>query len=374
MLTSALKQHSQALKLKGLYRQRQIHDASTQDINFSCNDYLSLASHPLIKKAYLRGYKQYPAGSGGSMVVCGYHSTHKALECAFSEALGVDDSVLFTSGYAANLSVIGLLSQFDAHILIDKSSHASIYDGLKLAAAKYTRYRHNDIDHLKLKMTQAPINQVVMTEGIFSMSGQAPPLGAIAKLVPNLIVDEAHAFGVVGAEGLGAVIQHQLTQADVPLRIIPLGKSFAASGAIISGQSAWIEALLQTARPYIYSTGISPAVAYGLTETLDVLRQADDRRQKLVDLVHYFRHAIARSHLTWRDSSTLIQQLQLGCSHIALHYANKLREHSIVCLPMRPPTVTQQETGLRIIINYHHNEADIDKLFNCIHSITPESK
>jgi 8-amino-7-oxononanoate synthase len=371
MLTKALRQYAQSIQSEGLYRQRQVHDDALQGINFSSNDYLSLASHPLIKKAYLRGYKHYPAGSGGSMVVCGYHANHQALERAFSEALGVDDSVLFTSGYAANLSVIGLLRQFDAHILIDKSSHASIYDGLQLAGAQYTRYRHNDIAHLKLKMRQAPIHQVIMTESIFSMSGQAAPLKAMAKLGQDLLVDEAHAFGVVGAEGLGGVIQHQLTQANVPLRIIPLGKSFAASGAIIAGQSAWIEALLQTARPYIYSTGISPAAAYGLTETLDVLRGADERRQKLVDLVQYFRHAISNSELTWRDSSTPIQQLQLGSPHMALHYAKKLREQSIVCLPMRPPTVSQKETGLRIIINYHHNEYHIDKLFNVLHSITP---
>ncbi len=373
VLSHQLKQYATDLRQRDLYRQRIVSDTCDGVIHFSSNDYLSLTSHPQIKRAYQQGYECYPTGSGGSMVVCGYHSMHHTLERAFADALAVDDCILFSSGFAANLSVIGLLARFDTHLLIDKRVHASIYDGLTLSGASYSRYAHNNLADLALKIQKVPANTVLLTESIFSMSGQCAPLKDMARLgrdvLQGLLVDEAHAFGVLGEQGLGAVMLHQLTQEEVPLRIIPLGKAFAAGGAMVAGQQLWIDALLQSARPFIYSTAISPAVTYGLLETLGVMRAADDRRATLYELVHYFREAIACSPLTWRDSSSPIQQLQLGSPQRALQYADHLRSQSIVCLPMRQPTVSQQETGLRVILNYHHRPEHIDKLFECLHQL-----
>ena len=355
----------------GSYRQRTAFASEKGKgvLNFSSNDYLSLTDDPRIKTAYQRGFARYPTGSGGSMMVCGYHSMHQALEKAFADALGVDDCILFASGYAANLSVIGLLAHFNAPILLDKAVHASFYDGIRLCKARYSRYLHNDMVDLAKKMQQLPENTVLITESIFSMSGQSAPLREIAAYQHDLLVDEAHAFGILGRQGLGAVVLHQLTQAEVPLRMIPLGKAGAASGAIVAGSGIWIDALLQTARPNTYSTAMSPAFAYGLLETLEVVRGADDRRAKLSDLVKYFRDAIKSSPLTWRDSVTPIQQLQLGCPQRALYYAQKLREQGIICLPMRQPTVSKQEVGLRIIFNYHHQPEDIQYLLAWLHQL-----
>ena len=313
MLADKLRQHSIELKNRGLHRQRRVTNPADEGaIHFSSNDYLSLTSDRRIKKAYQRGIELYPTGSGGSMAVCGYHPVHQSLERAFSDALGVDDCLLFSSGYAANLSVLGLLGRFQAHVLVDKAVHASVYDGLQLSKANYSRYAHNNLSDLALKMRKVPANTVVMTEGVFSMSGQCAPLREMAQLahpyLHELVVDEAHAFGVFGREGLGAVMLHQLTQSHVPLRIIPLGKAYAAFGAVVAGQGAWIDALLQSARPHIYSTAIGPAFAYGLLETLEVVRGADERRAKLSELICYFRAAIANSPLKWRDSSSPIQQ------------------------------------------------------------------
>lgn len=371
MLSHKLKQHLEMLIKQGLHRHRQI--SAEGMLNFSSNDYLSLASDPNIKKAYQRGFERYACGSGGASLVCGYHNAHQSLEKAFTEALKVDDCVLFSSGYAANLSVIYLLATFNSHILLDKGIHASIYDGLNVTGVQYSRYLHNNLADLATKLQKLPKNTVVMTESIFSMSGQCAPLAEISRLGQQfqheLFVDEAHAFGLRGHQGLGAVVEHQLTQNEVPLRVIPLGKAYAASGAIVAGQKDWIDALLQSARPYIYSTALSPAIAYGLLETLDIIRAADDRRAKLVDLIAYFRGAIAGSPLQWRDSSSAIQQLQLNCPHRALDYAKKLRERSINCIAMRQPTVSKQETGLRILLNYHHQEEQIDHLLECLHQL-----
>lgn len=370
MLGNKLTHHLAERRQQGMHRQRQL-TSEAGVINFSSNDYLSLTMDQRVRNAYQAGLQRYPAGSGGSMLVCGYHPVHQALEKAFADALGVDDCLLFSSGYSANLSLINMLGHHDAHVIIDKQVHASIYDGLKLSGALFTRYLHNDLSDLTLKIQQCAHDAVLITESVFSMSGQIAPLAEIARLCKQhdgeALVDEAHAFGVLGPEGLGAVAQQQLTQDDVPLRVIPFGKACAAFGAVIAGQGAWIDALLQSARSQIYSTAISPAFAYGLLETLDIVRCADDRRAKLAELVGYFRQAISHSPLTWRDSLSAIQQLQLGCPQLALSYSTKLREQGIVCLPMRQPTVSRQETGLRVTLNYHHQPEDIDKLFMCLH-------
>lgn len=375
VLTDKINRHLAYLKTAGLYRQRQIinHDF----INFSNNDYLSLRDEPRIKQAFQTGFARFSAGSGGSPLVCGYDEQHQALEKDFAAALNVDACLIFSSGYAANLSVMNLLGQFHVHALIDKAIHASLYDGLILSNVHYLRYHHQNLDDLALKMQAIAENGVVITESIFSMSGQISNLHAIAALTQqqdfDLIVDEAHAFGIVGDEGLGAVVAANLSQKEVPLRIIPLGKAFAASGAIVAGDMVWINALLQCARSFIYSTAISPAMCHGLMETLNILRAADDRRKKLADLVAYFRQSTLSLPLQWRDSSSPIQQLQLGCPKQALAYTKYLKQHGIICMPMRQPTVNKMETGLRIVLNYHHQPEDIDRLFYVLNDLKNEN-
>lgn len=370
MIRMRLREHISELRQQGLHRKRMVVSCIEEDrtINFSTNDYLSLTQDPCIAKAFQRGFSNYPSGSGGSMVICGYHPSHRELEQAFSQALAVDDALLFSSGYAANIAVVALLAKFNAHLHIDKAAHASIYDGLKLSNAKYSRFLHNDLNNLELKLRLAPNNPVVITESVFSMSGQQTDLAELSALCAtyevDCIVDEAHAFGVFGPQGLGAAAQYGLTQQDLPLRIIPLGKAFAFQGAMVVGQGEWIDALLQSARSYIYSTAVSPALAYGLLETLAFIRDADDRRQKLYHLINYFQQACNNSPLRWRKSTTPIQQLQLGCPHKALDYTNYLKSQGIFCQAMREPTVSKKDTGLRVILNYGHEPEHIDYLFS----------
>lgn len=364
MLLDQIKQSLATRREAGLYRDRSVSSQSFQ-LNFSRNDYLSLASDPGLQAAYQRGYAKFPVGSSGSPVTAGYHPEHQALERAFSEALSVDDALYFTSGYAANLSLMALLAHLDVQLYIDKASHASVYDGMALTGSKAHRYRHGDVDDLRLKFKRNT-PAVILTESLFSMSGQIAPLLALADMGLDLLVDEAHAFGVMGPEGLGLVVALGLTQDTVPLRVLPLGKAFAGSGALIVGQGDWIQLLLQCARPYIYSTAPSPAQAYGVLSTLDVVRGADEKRSKLADLIRYFRAELSSTGLNWRDSHSAIQQLQSGCPHRALLIAEHLKQHSILCVPIRQPTVTRQETGLRIILNADHQPEDIDVLLTCL--------
>lgn len=347
MIGEILVNYSKQLQAKGLHRQRQLLTSSSENLlNFSSNDYLSLTQDERIKKAFQQGFNNYPCGSGGSMVVCGYHPTHKALEIAFSRALETDDALLFSSGYTANLGVVSLLARIGIHLYIDKGIHASFYDGIQLNDAHYTRFLHNDLNDLQLKLPHSSTNPIILTEGVFSMSGEVAPLSDMMSICngtqAKIIVDEAHAFGVFGPQGMGAVPYYQLTQNEIPLRIIPFGKAFGCQGAIVVGQDIWIDALLQSARSHIYSTAVSPAIAHGLLETLTVIKESNDRRDKLFQLIDYFHKAIALSPLKWRHSITPIQQLQLACPHKALNYTEQLKRRGIFCQAMREPTVSKK--------------------------------
>ena len=371
-LHKAVEAYTKDLSQKGLLRVRAL--ALKDDwLSFDTNDYLSLTHDVRIACAYQQGYQRYPSGSGSSVVLNGYHAAHLEVERAFAQWLGVDECMLFSSGYAANLAVTALLGQLNASCFIDKGVHASIYDGLALSKVAYTRYLHNDAEDLARKLALYPTHRALITEGIFSMSGQIAPLSSISSLCSQkqveLFVDEAHSIGVLGNEGRGTVDLHDLTQAHVPLRIIPLGKAFATQGALVAGQANWISALLQAARSLIYSTAPSPALSYGLLKTLEIVITSDEKRAHLRALIECFRDGIVHSPLQWADSITPIQQLQLGCPHLAMHYAGELKKQGISCSAIRQPTVSKKASGLRIVLNASHDFKKINQLFQKIHAI-----
>lgn len=372
-LFEKVNQEASKLRQSPLYRKRVL---LNQGLQFSSNDYLSLTLEKRIQDAYQTGFKKYASGSGGSPLVAGYHKAHQSLEKAFADFLSVEDCLLFSSGYSANLALTRFLGSINAYCLIDKSIHASIYDGLTLSQVSYERYLHVDLKDFGRKVRDLPENSVVLTESIFSMSGLDADLSKMNQtcVCENqvLLVDEAHAIGVLGEGGRGAIDFHGLSSRDIPLRVIPLGKAFAGHGAIIAGLGTWIDALLQVARSYIYSTSMSPALAYGLQKTLEFVESADDRRQKLKALVNYFNEEKANSAFEWSTSTSAIQQLRLGSVNKAMLLELKLKEEGIIAIPMRAPTVTPQQTGLRIILNYAHKLEDIKRLFILLKSMENE--
>lgn len=361
------------LEKDGLLRSRLLGDAFINKVNFSSNDYLSLKDFPPIKQFFSEGFARFPTGSGASMTVCGYHSVHQALERAFANYYEADAALLFSSGYAANLGIVHLLKKLHCHLYIDKSIHASIYDGINHINVPYTRFIANSIEDLTKKLDHNQDLKIILTEGLFSMSGQVPNLQKINQLCDNnqttSIIDEAHSFGILGPSGLGTAALYNLTQKEIPLRMIAFGKAMGCQGAVVVGQKEWIDGLYQFARSYIYSTAISPALAWGLLNTLDFVVLADDRRKKLFDLVAYFQQQINLSPLSWTLSTTPIQQLKLGCPHKALYFADELKKVGVLCQAMRAPTVSTHATGLRVVLNYHHEQDDIDFLFQHIHRI-----
>lgn len=336
--------------------------------HFASNDYLSLSLDSRVSAAFQQGFAQYPAGSGGSMLIGGYHPVHRTLEEAFCEALSSDDAVLFGSAYVANLALMALLADANITALIDKGIHASFYDGLKLSRTAYVRYPHQAYDMLEKKIKQLKTPVALVLESLYSMSGHFTPLNTLTNLAP-LIVDEAHAFGLYGHEGLGSMMHFGLTQKEVPLRVISFGKAFNAQGAVVVGQKEWISALIQVARGYIYSTGMSPAYAYGLIEVFKIVRQAEEARKKLFDNVSYFRKLLQNATLNWKTSSTPIQHLILGSSHRALATAEKLIKQGLFCRAIRPPTVPQKEAGIRVVLNAAHTFHQLEQLVESLEKV-----
>lgn len=369
MIDECIQSYIEDLKEKNLYRER-LSGTDLVMLNFSSNDYLSLCNNPEIKQAFSDSFMEYPCGSGASRTVCGTHNSHQDLEAQFSSLLNTDSALLFNSGYSANLGIVALLAALDAHLLIDKSVHASIYDGMKLSGIRYTRYAHLDYGQLEKKLTP---NSVVFTESLFSMNGHITDLKKIAELCTKhnalLIVDEAHGFGFLGEHGLGGVVEYGLTQKDIPLRMIGFGKAVGCQGAIVAGQAQWIDALYQIARSHTYTTAMSPALAHGLLSSIQTLYLAEVQRMKLKQLIDYFQQKVKGLPFTWSLSNTPIQQLKLGCPEKANEYTHQLKKRGILCLAMREPTVSRADTGLRIVLNAHHEPEDINNLLQQLQQI-----
>lgn len=359
------------LKQEGIFRTRQL--KHTDQIHFDSNDYLAMSTDRRIMEHYQRGFGRGSIGSTGSMLVNGYHESHNNLEKCFASFLGVDACILFPSGYAANLAVAALLGKIKACCLIDKAIHASIYDGLHLAGVQYQRFNHNRLTELSKILDQVAEPNIVLTEGIFSMSGQMAPLSDISLLLSDnqhqMIIDESHSFGVLGQKGKGAIDHWKVSPDAIPLRVIPLGKAMAGQGAIVAGNLNWVEALLQSARSLIYSTAISPAYCYGLAHALEWIIEADTQRLYLFELIQHFRECVQLSPLTFVDSKTQIQFLRLGCPHKAVQYATQLNDAGFSCTAIRCPTVTKPQTGIRIVLNASHREEHINDLFRVLHRI-----
>jgi len=371
-LEHSLKEFLKTLDQKGILRARSLNtlDSSKYQLCFCSNDYLGLSNRKDIREFYRDGFQQFATGSGASPLIAGYHPVHKALEEDFCTALNCEAGLLFSSGYTANLGVMALLGRLQINTLIDKAVHASMYDGLKLSSAKFSRYIHQDIETLRKKIVP---NSTVVTEGIFSMSGYQPDLRSIADITASnesvLFVDEAHSFGITGTEGLGSVNHAGLNEQKVPLRIIPFGKSFASMGAIVVGKKEWIEVLLQVARSCIYSTAISPAVAYGIRKSLHFIREADEHRAHLDALIEYFKNCRKVSGFEWSNSDTPVQRIKIGGYKQAALVHQYLQSSGINTQLIRYPTVNVSETSLRICLTVNHTFNAVDRLFDALEMV-----
>ncbi|RRV04801.1 8-amino-7-oxononanoate synthase [Pseudomonas sp. v388] len=337
---------------------------------FCNNDYLGLASHPDVIGAWQAGAERWGVGGGASHLVIGHSTAHHELEEALAEFTGRPRALLFSNGYMANLgAVTALVAQGDT-VLEDRLNHASLLDAGLLSGARFSRYLHNDVASLGSRLDKAVGDTLVVTDGVFSMDGDLADLPALAKAAKAkgawLMVDDAHGFGPLGANGGGIVEHFGLGLEDVPVLIGTLGKSFGTSGAFVAGSEELIETLIQFARPYIYTTSQPPALACATLKSLELLRSEHWRREHLAQLIRQFRQGAEQLGLTLMDSFTPIQPILIGDAGRALRLSQMLREKGVLVTAIRPPTVPAGGARLRVTLSAAHSPAQVQLLLDAL--------
>ncbi|MGL4429740.1 MAG: 8-amino-7-oxononanoate synthase [Silvania sp.] len=340
--------------------------------NFSSNDYLGLSQHPDVVRAWQQGAEQYGVGSGGSGHVSGYTTAHQALEDHLAGWLGYDRALLFISGFAANQALIAALTGKDDRIVADRLSHASLLEAASHSPAQLRRFAHNDAAQLAALLDKpCEGQQLVVTEGIFSMDGDSAPLGelhaAAQRKASWLLVDDAHGIGVTGPEGRGTAASLGVKP---ELLVVTFGKGVGVSGAAVLCSASVADYLLQFARHLIYSTSMPPAQAVALLAAFNVIRSddGDDRRQRLASLIGQFRAGVSGLPLQITASQSAIQPLIVGENDRALQMANTLRQQGIWVTAIRPPTVPMGTARLRLTLTAAHQPADITALLEALHA------
>ncbi|PBP72309.1 8-amino-7-oxononanoate synthase [Pseudomonas syringae] len=342
---------------------------------FCSNDYMGLANHPEVIAAWQAGAERWGVGGGASHLVIGHSAPHHELEEALAELTGRPRALLFSNGYMANLgAVTALVGQGDT-VLEDRLNHASLLDAGLLSGARFSRYLHNDVSSLEARLEKSVGDTLVVTDGVFSMDGDIADLPALARATRAkgawLMVDDAHGFGPLGANGAGIIEHFGLSMDDVPVLVGTLGKSFGTSGAFVAGSEELIETLIQFARPYIYTTSQPPALACATLKSLQLLRTEHWRREHLTRLIQQFRRGAEQIGLQLMDSFTPIQPIMIGDASRALRLSQLLRERGLLVTAIRPPTVPAGSARLRVTLSAAHSEADVQLLLNILEQCYP---
>ncbi|MBI2707729.1 MAG: 8-amino-7-oxononanoate synthase [Proteobacteria bacterium] len=365
-----LKTYTQEISRKGLWRTRgatrtlskaKILANGQNYINFCSNDYLALSGHPRLKQVMQSHIQKFGFGSTSSPLLSGYSLECEDLEKTFCSILGFEDALVFPSGYQANIGVLSALLTRTSTVLCDRLCHASIMDGLTLSRAKIKRFHHNDVAHVA-GFVKAYLPDLLVTESVFSMEGDIAPIDKLSYPMIPLFVDDAHGFGV-----LGALDYWKLRDTKPDILTIPFGKALGMSGAIVLGNKAIISLILQHCRSYRYSTAISPAICVGILEGLDIMFTEEWRLEKLRQLIHFFNTCAAEVDLPiLSEDITPIRSLLIGDPHKTLAVARHLKNNGIYAAAIRPPTVPNNTSRLRISLTCAHQKPDIHRLVTVI--------
>jgi len=350
---------------------------------FCSNDYLGLASHPAISRALSEGARQWGGGSGASPLVSGHTAAHEAvaqwLGSAYGACVPQARALGFCTGYMANLGVLTALGDAEAEFFCDQLNHASLIDGARLARAAVHIYPHRDTAALADQLAASPSpRKLIVTDSVFSMDGDVAPLAELLALAERhgalLVVDEAHAFGVLGPRGLGAVEAAGLRSERLVL-VGTLGKAAGVAGAFVVAHERVLEYLLQTTRNYIFSTASPPLIEQAVLTALRLIvgSEGQYRRAALRERIAQWRagvQAVLDRHpdLSWHllDSQLPVQALVLGDNAAAMRLSAALEIQGLSVPGIRPPTVPEGSARLRVTLCAAHTEADVDRLVSAL--------
>lgn len=336
-------------------------------VSFCCNDYLNLSQNETVKRAAIEATETYGVGSGASRLVSGNHPLFRALELRLAEWKQAEDCVVFGSGYMANMGIIPALVREGDLILADELAHACLLSGSKLSGARVEIFRHNDMTHLEALLAahrDAARHCLILTDGIFSMDGDAAPVEAMAEIAARhdawLMTDDAHGLGVVGREGRGSSFLGN-KKAAVPLQMGTLSKAIGAYGGYLCASHVVCDLIRTRARTLIYSTGLPPGPAAAAIAALDFIRANPDYCRRPVEKARAFTRALGLP-----DPESPIVPLILGDAEVTLAASALLEAEGYLVTGIRPPTVPQGTARLRFTFTAEHDDADIARLASLV--------
>jgi 8-amino-7-oxononanoate synthase len=387
-LIAALEREIQDLDQRRLRRRRRIADTPCAPhvqvdgrpmLAFCSNDYLGLASHPRLIEALREGASLYGVGSGASHLISGHSRAHALLEEKLAHFMSAHlespDALYFCTGYMANLGVLTALAGADAQIFSESLNHASLIDGARLARGAVQIYPHGDTASLEALLTASKAKtKVVVTDSVFSMDGNLAPLPRLLALCEQhgawLVVDDAHGFGVLGAQGRGA-LEHFGLRSPYLVYMGTLGKAAGVGGAFVAAHKTVIDWMVQRSRPYIYTTAAAPALAHALLTSVDLIggEEGNARRAHLRALIAQLRGELTLERWRLLPSPTAIQPIVIGANEETLCAAAALNEQGFWVPAIRPPTVAADAARLRVTLSAAHTAEQVTQLASALSAV-----
>ncbi len=373
--THFLTEELDALKARGLFRPLRVLESAQGPevviqglrlINLSSNNYLGLTTHPRLLDAMVKATQQWGVGSGAVRTIAGTMTLHEQLEARLAAFKHTEASLVFQSGFSANVGVLQVLVGEGDVIISDELNHASIIDGIRLSKAERSIYRHRDMDDLErhLEKHRSKRVKLVVTDGVFSMDGDVAPLRQIAGLAEAhgalVMVDDAHASGVLGANGRGTV-NHFGLEGRVDLQIGTLSKAIGVLGGYVASTQVVRDFLIHRARPFLFSTSHPPGVAAACIAAIDVLLEEPGRIERLWSNTRRFKQGLQWLGFDLGSSETPITPVTVGKGELAMGLSDRLFERGVFAQGIGYPTVPEGRARVRTIVTSAHSEAQLDR-------------
>jgi glycine C-acetyltransferase len=388
-LTAALDE----LRAKGThFRLRVLEDAQApvchydgrEVINLASNNYLGLCDHPKLREAAITATKKFGAGSGAVRTIAGTMSLHMELEEKIAAFKNVEACVVFQSGFAANAGTVSAILGKEDFIISDELNHASIIDGARLSRAKIKVFRHKDVAHaeeLLKEVAGEPGHKLVITDGVFSMDGDIGPVDRLAGLAQQygaiMMVDDAHASGVLGRNGRGS-IDHFGMHGKVDVQVGTLSKAIGALGGYVCGSRDLIDYLYHRARPFLFSTSHPPSVAASCIAAFEILEREPERIERLWENTRYFKQQLASAGFdiggrSTPASETPITPIIVGDGRATMDFSRALFDAGVMATGIAFPTVPEGKARVRTIMTSEHTREQIDRALETITSVAKKS-